>query len=299
MFCQRCRKEMPAGAQFCLSCGSRLAAADAAGAPVVAEAPASDPKRKQFLILGVALGLAFLAVVGVLIAVLMNRPGQSVTVQPTAPPPTSPSVTAAPSVQVTPGSPTAAPAPVTPGAPTTAPAAHQPPADVVAYLAWLQGIEQRRQGIDTQSSSALMSLGPALTGGLGALKGLTEGEDFQPPDNTQAKQAWQDLNNRVAGLIAEFEKNQQVPASCQTLHAQYRGIFEPWRQVFQAGSQAIQAGDPSAIMSVAVPAEQQKVARCQTAEQELANVCTKNGITKGWSIQGGGGSTGGLTGAPQ
>ncbi len=291
---------MPAGAQFCLSCGSRLAGAETAGAATVVDAPPNDQRRKQLLILGVGLGLLFLAVVGVLIAVMMNRPGQAVTVQPNMPPPTTPQVTAAPSVQVTPGSPTAAPAPAAPGTPTAAPGAPQPPADVVAYLAWLQGIEARRQGIDTQGSSALMSLGPALSGGLGALKGLTDGEDFQPPDNTQAKQAWLDLNAKVAGLIAEFDKAPQVPQSCQTLHTQYRAIFEPWRQVFDAGSRAINAGDPNVILSVAVPAEQQKVARCQTAEQELANVCTTNGITKSWSIQGsGGGGMGGLTGAPR
>ena len=62
MKCQRCNAEMPGAAQFCMSCGSPVMAANPSGGVTMARPIAAVPtKSNKHLIAGIAAALALLA----------------------------------------------------------------------------------------------------------------------------------------------------------------------------------------------------------------------------------------------
>ncbi|MHB9036771.1 MAG: zinc-ribbon domain-containing protein [Armatimonadota bacterium] len=213
MKCPKCEAEVPQGARFCPSCGA------------VEHAPERSRKRSPIVY---AIGaLALIAIVALVFAVFAGR--GNVTNPPGAGPLPSGDVTNAPPGQPGDGNVTNAPPGVPPpgqGTPTAA-AKPKPPQQVVEYLTYVKKVEDHRQMLLKDTTSAL-----TMAAAGGAASGLLAMIDMaMDPDGAEARDPLADtkkeLNRQYKNWIStlQYFDKKPAPAECRDFSGTYRDVI--------------------------------------------------------------------------
>lgn len=276
--CSKCGSEIPSQSRFCLSCGQSMEASGAAS-----PAPAPAPKKKTVLF-GIIAGLLIVAAI---FAFALR--GKGVT-----------SATPVPNGNQTP----VVNAPSPPNGPNAdllktnvknqpidlnAPKKTPPPADVVAYLAHLQKVEDLRMALKTQEEVALINIIPHLQ--VDPLKQVLDWSDnLEGNAPAQEKTTEDKAKDEMKKLSADWQKlaafflSVPAPQACQSLATKY---YDALRDVIST------TGDLQAIL---ISGDVGKAYTMQgksshiddkliAADQELGNICTQYGIDKSFSIK--------------
>ncbi|MEN6357298.1 MAG: zinc ribbon domain-containing protein [Armatimonadota bacterium] len=216
MKCPKCETQLPEGAKFCPNCG--------AGKYV--ETPAPQAKRKRSPIVYVIAGLAAIALIALIFAVLASRGN----------------VTNAPGGSVSPGNVTNAPAGAPnggnvlnapPGAPQTgqgnpsATAKPKPPQSVVDYLAYVKRVEDHRQMLlkDTTAALGMAAAGGAANSLLNLIDmaGDPDGEKARDPLADTKKELNRQYKNWISTL--QYLDKRAAPSECREFSGNYRDVI--------------------------------------------------------------------------
>ncbi|MCE5323021.1 zinc ribbon domain-containing protein [bacterium] len=216
MKCPKCDAQLPEGAKFCPNCG--------AGKSV--ETPAPEAKRKRSPLVYVIAGLAAIALIALVFAVLASRGN----------------VTNAPSGSASPGNVTNAPAGAPnggnvlnapPGAPPTgqqtpgAIAKPKPPQEVVDYLAYVKKVEDHRQMLlkDTTTALSMAAAGGAASGLLNLIDmaGDPDGEKARDPLADTKKELNRQYKNWISTL--QYLDKRAAPPECREFSGTYRDVI--------------------------------------------------------------------------
>ena len=294
MKCQRSSSELPGGAQFCMSCGTPVMAAQPAGGITMARpvAAASPEKSKAPLVAGITAALVLLALALFFgYRMLTNRgdrvPEGSRVV-------TAPAVTPTGSGLVDRNARVATPGPLTDRT-RTVQAPPPKPVDVIDYLRFLKDIERQRVTLSRKQLAELLGMSSKLTM-LGVDSAIASGEpevgaqkaaaDFQQSMN-QWTTDWQQ--------ISRLFTSKPAPQSCQKLQNTYYDLLgKTSGAIASVGNSFSQAmsGNPQAALDsltgmrgsgLGTPSRDVTEA-CEAADRELADVCERFGLTKDFSI---------------
>ena len=296
MKCAKCGKELPADAKFCLSCGtpSNVTIAQE-GTPVQEEgrrAPAKEEtiSRTPKSLLAVAGALILVAIIALIFALFLRKPGPQVVRSDITPVKPGPPVTQAPVNPVNPG-PAVTQAQTPP--PLRVPRKAPPPPEVVEYLKFVKQIEERRVAMrDAQAEYLLKkyvsgNLGKLLADMIGALA-EPEGE----PEQAIQQAPMQDLKivaSAWENLIRMFD-TKQSPPQCRDLAGTYRTALAQYSNAMARLFAAAVQGDIGAAKRVNdIQGDLDK--QLSASEQELGRICNEYGIEKDFAItpdQGGG-----------
>ena len=323
-FCPECGQEVSSAARFCPNCAARLDGAD----PNVGAAPPRIPrppivgvedaarKYRSLLVPGMVVALVVLAA-AVAVAHFHAQPNVLTSAAPAALP--TPALTNAPTGPPTggpplTGAPTAPPAAAPPltGAPTqppvsgpgvtnapTAPVPALPP-DVAAYLAFLQGIEQRRVAMsnDTSGATAMLSLAQGMGGIGGGVPDLSSDPEGNDADKQQAakeaeakqnmqriSQGYTDYALKWQGLVRDFRATPPPPA-CAALAGRYLTFLGDYTTIISKMQVALLNHDSSGLpdLSAVAGVQGQVNTDGSLADTELGNLCGHYGVPKPFVI---------------
>lgn len=266
-FCSQCGREIASTARFCPGCGASQSAVE--GGPKVETANGT----RRFLVPAM---LAALAVLVIAVAVLASKQGRPVTSAPAAPP--APALLNAPTQTVA--------APAVTGAPSR-PAPTLPP-DVAAYLKFLQGIEERRVALssDTSGAAAMMQTAQQMQGG----QADPEQHNASTPNNVgKLNQGYSDYTAKWNTLAGDF-RAVGAPPACSALANAYFTFLSGYVATISKLQAALLNGDMTAAMG-AQGAQQQINADAVAADGQLGQLCGGYGVAKPFSIQPEGGSS--------
>jgi hypothetical protein len=300
MKCPRCMTELPGQAQFCLKCGTPVAAAPAVphsnvtmSRPVAAARPfaVEPPRSRKGLYAAIAAVVLLLAVA----AFFGLRRGNVVTASGRTPEGSR--------IMDTSGR-IGRTAPLTTSAGTPGPAPLDP-ADVIDYIAFLRDIERERVTLVKNYSGQLLALEPVLSAG--HMQAYMQPDEQSTKDKfSQAedlpRQKMTELNQRWDALAQRF-RTKTPPQACQQLAADYyQALGSSQRAYVTVSGKLMQAmadaqTDPGKAMSAV--GELQAIGAKESAEadtwfnksdEELARTCDKYRIKKDFDIKPDGGS---------
>lgn len=267
MKCARCSAEVPSHSQFCLRCGTPIHRPGGPTSGRVATTPITTPRDNNrtalimiVLLILLAGALGFLVVKGQLTQKagpsdsgrLVQKPGRG---------------KRAPMVQV-------------PGEPNNA--------DVEDYLAFLKGIEAKKQKLaKDELASALYTYGNLTKKQADAVNDdKNNGQDFLPGVKNDMK----DFPDQWNSLAALF--NQKTPpASCQDLHDNYYDHLGKIQGEFQAVQNAIDKAstDPAGairdLTNLQGTASAEADQSAKSADDALDAVCQKYHLHKDFDIK--------------
>lgn len=298
MKCSRCASEIPAQSQFCMKCGSAVAAPRSGGTatmvrPAHMAGPASGSRTK--LLAGICAAVIVLAAAVLWAAKTLNLLGKT--------------AEAAPGSKVLeaqggllPGGPLLSKeGRIGPTQPLTnktgigTPSAPQP-AEVVDYLAFLRRIEGERVVLSKKQLGELLAMSPKLTQ-LGAGSAIESGEPEKEARQSvmEFQQAMSGWEGQWQSLSTEF-RSKPAPQVCVALQSKYYEVLASTSgAIVKAGNAFNKAmsGDASAALDTLTgmrgagpgSASSSIGAACQSADLELGRVCDKYRITKDFSIQ--------------
>jgi hypothetical protein len=308
MKCPRCQSELPSQAQFCLRCGSPVAAAPygatAASRPMSPAIHAAAPPARSRA--GLIAGVSAILVIAAIAAFLGLRRGNVTNALGRVPEGSR--------IMDTTGR-VGRTAPLTTSAGTPGPAPLDP-ADVIDYLKFLKEIERQRITLVKSNEGTLKTLVPMTEGGniMAQMQGneadISRAQN-QTYSNIQSKIS--DMSNQWLELSTRFQQR-RPPQSCQQLANYYYDALGKTSaaiiSVANAFSQAMQglsSGDMSKVSGIVEKLQgmdgsgtgspsQSVDSACDKADSELASVCDKFRIHKDFDIRsdGGGASPFGL-----
>lgn len=282
MKCARCGAELPSGARFCLNCGTPVQSAPfpSNSAPVRPQFIPAPTRRSAGPKIAVVLILAALA--GLLAwsfgSKMLQQPGSTPNNQ----------LVQAPSQSGT-GTLVQAPAQSQPGQVVQAPSQSQPQMDTTAisdYLKFLQQVELTKQTlIGKELGSALNTYGNITPNEVKAAASSSEAKTFLPKVNADSGR----LKDEWDQLIQVFT-SRQAPPACQQLQQKYyeslAKIEAEFVQVHDALADA-QTNPTQALNSLSGmmgTASADADSSTSAADNALADVCTKYGLDKNFSI---------------
>ncbi len=283
--CPKCGQEAAGTAKFCSQCSASLIGEPSVSTRIEPAGKTSlevaAAKSKVLLISALSLTVVVLAAVAIY---SLNRFSSVVRASPpvlaTAPPVVqAPApVQVAPSVVQSPAPAQSAP-PVT-QAPTTP--AVTPPAAVVAYLSFIQQMENNRNALEAAQVAAVLPL-------LATANGLKTDTDESQKTNgvDQINQAMTANLAKWQGLIKQFQA-QTPPAGCQDLGNDYYKLLEDYTDLSSQIQVALENGDTAKVMSLQ-SAQSIVDQDALEADNALSDVCTKFNAKKDFVISGEGG----------
>jgi hypothetical protein len=289
--CPNCGQEAPRTARFCSQCSYSLVGEPTIPRPPQAfeqrslEAKASSSKTVLISVLGAAV-VILLALAGFALNKYSSLLNSNVpisappVIQAPPPPPAAPPVTQAPTVVT--------PVPPVTQAPTPAPVV--PPPAIVAYLSFVQQMEQSRIALDNAQVAAIMPL-------LGTAQGLKLDDDQEKSSGTnQINQAMSENLAKWQDLIRTFQQ-QTPPDGCQDLANSYYKFLQDYTDLSSQIQVALENGDTAKVMSLQ-GAQTQVDQDASAADGAVAAICTKYNAKKLFTISGedGGGSGSSLLG---
>lgn len=276
MKCSRCGAEAPSGAVYCLKCGARLL----------------PPQRRfpKIALAAILLLLLAASVAGYRALNLTNRmgavaPGGQLLEAGGKPGNGGPLLDR--SGRVSSGG------PVTAQTGTSPP---PPPMDVVDYLKFLKDVEKRRLVLERQQIAEILKQSANLT-----YPGATTDWTTNEPEQ-QARQIYSNFQNSLAQWSTQWQQLSQYflskppPQSCVTLRDKYYDLLgKTAGSIASVGNSFSKAmgGDPGAALDaltrqqgsgMGTPSREVRDA-CAAADDELAKVCQKFGISKDFAIQ--------------
>ena len=282
MQCPNCGGELPADAKFCLSCGAPTDVTSVREAtPAQLSAKEEKKSRAQSGLVVVAGGLILVAIIALIFAFLFRKPGPQVIRSEIAPVKPGPAVTGAPVGPVNPG----------PGVTQTQtppriqlPNKPPPPPEVVEYLKFVKGVEERR--IAMRDAQAEYLLKKYVSGNIGKLLADMIGQLAEPEGQVEESQgAMEDLKAVAAAwenLIRLFD-SRQSPPQCRVLAGAYRTALAQYCNAMAKLFAAAVQGDIAAAQRVSsVQDDLDKY--LSASEQELGRVCKEYGIEKDFAI---------------
>lgn len=308
MKCPRCQAELPGQAQFCLRCGTPVAAASygatAASRPIASPIHAAAPPRRSRA--GLIAGVSAAVVLAAIAAFFGLRRG-NVTNATGRVPEGSRIMDTTGRVGRT--------APLTTSAGTPGPAPLDP-ADVIDYLKFLKEIERQRITLVKSNEGQIKALVPMTeAGNLGAMMKDNEADISRAQNQTYSniQNKISEMSNQWLALSSRFQQR-RPPQSCQQLANYYYDALGKTSaaiiSVANAFSQAMQglsSGDMSKVSGIVEKLQgmdgsgegspsQAVDQSCEKADSELAAVCDKFRIHKDFDIRadGGGASPFGL-----
>lgn len=273
MKCNKCGNEIPSESKFCLSCGQAV--------PVRSETPAAvQAPKKRTAVWAVLAGLLIVA-----LAIIFGVRGSKVTQAPTIPNPQQTPVLRAPA-------PPNSPQPNVLNTdvekpPLNAPQKPQPPQEVVAYLEHLKRVDAARLALqDKEIKVFLTMLGQASAEPMRKMLELTDPDVPDVKDDETigaAKKQMATLTSEWQQLSAYF-LSVPAPPQCQALAGKY---YDALRDViiYVGKLQTFLTNQDLGVASMrgkSKPIDQELA----DADTELANVCTRYGIQKTFSIAG-------------
>ncbi len=283
-FCPQCGHEVSSAARFCPNCAHPLGIAASGPATAKIEAAASGSRRLlvpalvvALIVLAVALVLAGRKQPSVLVSEApMSTPAPSVLSAPTPPPTSAPALTNAP----------AQPATSVPGL-TNAPM--QPPAvlppDVVAYLTFLQQIEQRRMALnnDLSGAMAMMTVAQGMQGAQADPEG--GGEAAGKQSTQKLSQGYADYAVKWQTLIRDYRVT-PVPPACFLLSNSYLKYLSDYTTVITKLQVSLLNHDSSGLpdLSSVAQVQAQVDADGASADGELGSLCGRYRVPKPFSI---------------
>ena len=217
MYCAKCGSEIPKDTKQCPKCGLTNEFVEAA------------PKRnkKKLLLMGI-IGLALLAALALVAAVIAGRGDRSVT---SAPKPMSgapANITTAPPGQPSNGNLTTAP-PAAPGSGMNTPpgvAKLKPTKEMLDYLDYVKKVEQHRQLLLKDTDDALMLASGGQTQGLLDMIDMAmdpDGEKARDPLADTKKELNRQYKNWLS-TISFFDKK-AAPSECREFSGAYRSML--------------------------------------------------------------------------
>lgn len=226
--------------------------------------------------------------------------GPAVTNAPALPPVAAPPLTGAPTAPVSTGAPlTGAPTqpPLSGPGVTNAPNAPAPslPPDVAAYLAFLQGIEQRRVAMnnDVSGATAMLGLAQGLSagGGLAGLESDPEGDqegakrDAAKETTRKISAGYGDYALKWQGLVRDFRATPPPPA-CTALAARYQTFLGDYTTIISKMQVALLNHNSSGLpdLSAVAGVQGQVNADGATADTALGDLCSGYGVPKPFVI---------------
>jgi hypothetical protein len=323
MKCVRCSTELPGQAQFCLKCGTPVAAMQnstvtmarpVAATPIRSVSASNASRPKTGLYLGIAAGVIALAAMGFGIQSLMNKggrtPGGSNVVDATGHAPDGSRIMDA-------NGRLGRTAPLTTSAGTPGPTPLDP-AEVIDYLKFLKDIERSRIVLVKQNEGQIKALIPMTeAGNLMAQMKDNEGDISKAQNDTynNMQKKISDISSQWLELSNRFQAR-RPPQSCQQLANYYYDALGKTSSaivsVANAFSQAMQgmsSGDTSKVSDIVTKLQGMDGSgmgspskavddACGKADSELGAVCDKFRIHKDFDIRpdGGGASPFGLGG---
>ncbi len=303
MKCVRCAAEIPSHSQFCMRCGTPIAASRG-GAVTMARpvAAAAGPNKK--LIAAIAGGILLLA------ALLFG--GYRLLTNRSARTPEGGKVLEAKGLAAPGGPLLDRNARISEGGPLTnrsglqTPPAPQP-VDVIDYLKFLKEIERQRVALEKQQVASALKASTDLTGGNLTAEMGDNPEVQHRKDYANFQQLLNQMASQWQGLSQQF-LTKQPPQSCQQLANRYYDLLgktsAAMASVGNSFSKAMSGDASGALQSLSsergsgIGTPSKDVAdACTAADDELAKVCDKFKIHKDFAIQddgGGGNLLGGL-----
>ena len=282
-FCSKCGHEIASTAHFCPSCGTPLGS----GGPSVTRVEAATDTTRRLLVPGMVAALVVLVIAVVLLA-HAHAPVTSANSQPA---PSAPSVLSAPAVPP-PSAPaiTNAPSQPAPSAPAVTNAASKPvptlPPEDARYLAFLQGIEQRRVALNNDTSGATQMMQAAQ--GLQGMQG--SGQDDPEQHNTAVQgsvgkisQGYSDYVTKCNDLARDF-RTVNPPPDCTLIANNYMALLTDYAATVSKLQVALVNGDIGAAMG-AQGAQKQVNTDASQADQQLAALCARFSVPKPFDIQ--------------
>jgi flagellar biosynthesis/type III secretory pathway chaperone len=288
MKCTKCGSEIPSQSKFCLSCGQPLAPATAA--PAVRAAAAGPSKTTK--IMAIVAGLI------VVLAIGLFAHGRAVTQASRSTNGNGSPVVKAPMPAGGPQADLLKTNVKNPPLNLNAPAKTPPPQEVLDYLAHLKKVDDARQ--DLQRREIASMLGMMTKAQASNLEQWLKADDpdakmDEASSSTEAKKLTADMNAEWQKLCQLF-LSVPAPQPCAALSGQYYDALRGVLGAFQQVNEKVANLDVSALylMQGQTSKVDEKFTKSDT---ELANVCSKYGIDKGFSITTDGGMPA-LTGLP-
>lgn len=294
-FCSQCGQEVSSAAKFCPNCAAPLTPTASGSASGFTAHPLDAATRKSRSLLLPA-AIVAVVVLAVAVAVLANKSRQqpSLLVSPIPAPLSAPAITNAPALPPVTAPPlTNAPTqPLTAGpAVTNAPdrPAPQLPADAAAYLAFLQGIEQKRVAMNNDISGAMSMMTVAQgmqTAGTDPDKAESGNEQDAAKQNAQKlSQGYADYALKWQALIREF-RAAPVPPSCTLLANRYLTFLSDYTTVISKMQVALLNHDSSGLpdLSAVTQVQTQVDADGTQADSALTDLCARYGVSKPFVI---------------
>ncbi len=301
MKCPHCSADAPPQAQFCLRCGTPLVSGTAslpenrpAGlerrpvSPVVALAP-----NKPLLMM---LGALVAAVAILAIAIFLMARSRALSAPADSHPVSALQAPAMPNSAAPVQAPAETPPPI---APVQA-AASGPPQDVLDYLEWVRRTEEEKQRIIADQDSAL---GAASTG-VDVLGQIMHGtEDLSPAGDPSLKKLAETMKAKIDPIINGFQAltakflTRQPPPSCVGLRDRYQfhmgrlqaRVTQTYLAIEKMGQDQQGAlRDLKGIQNADLDADG------KVADDEVASICHRFGITKSFDIKGDSNPLGGI-----
>lgn len=219
MKCAKCGMELPANVRQCPKCGL---------VNEFEQASEQAPRKRSPLVYVIA-GLAALAVVALVVAVIAGRGRHSVVSAPGPVPGPPGNITTAPPGQPAGGGIMTAPpgVPAPPGATPPAAVKPKPPKEVVEYLEFVKGVEKHRQMLLKDTTDALV-----LTSSVGVAQGLLDLIDMaMDPDGAEARDPLAETRNELNRQyrnwlsILEYFDKKPAPPQCREFSGAYRAVL--------------------------------------------------------------------------
>ena len=305
-FCSQCGQEVSSAAKFCPNCAAPLSL----GSPVSSTPPpsaATHPldaaaQKSRSLLLPAAIAAVIVLAAALTVLAAHSRRQASLLVSPPPAAVTAPAVTNAPPI-----APVTAPAltnapqapPMTGPAVTNAPDKPAPslPPDVAAYLAFLQGIEQKRIAMNNDVSGATAMLGVAqgMQGqGMQAAESDADNPDQSGGSSTNdaAKQSTQKLSQGYSdyavkwqALVRQF-RSQPPPPACTPLAARYLTFLGDYTTIISKMQVALLNHDSSGLPDLSAVTQVQGQVNTDGAQADsaLTDLCARYGVPKPFVI---------------
>ncbi|CEK12624.1 zinc-ribbon domain [Chthonomonas calidirosea] len=284
MKCPRCSAEIPADSRFCLRCGTPMQPTGPSYTPPnPVFQPTATKRNGSSPAKWAVLGLIGLGLIGVLAwgfsSRLLQHPAHAAQSAPLVQAPAA--TTTAPLVQ--------APAVATPSRMVQAPAQPGPQVNVGAisnYLAFLRKVELMKQDlIGKEMGAALGTYGNLTPNEIKAASSSAEAQQFLPhisQDSARLKTEWDQL--------IQYFLSVQPPPECATLQQKYYEHLAKIEAEFVKVNDSLadaQSNPQEALNTLSQmlgTASADADASAVAADQALADVCNRYGLTKDFSI---------------
>ena len=272
MKCPRCGVDVGDQAKFCSSCG------------VVIERPGVEARRAPRLPAR-AMIVAALVVAGILIALAVvmallrpRNPEQPLVQSPTNVPHASSPITQ------TPGQPYAPRQPLSQADVPPAPRGLQPPVEekappeVIEYINFVKGIEERRKSMRVDFSPALDMLKDAYGAQLGLA--LDDSEEQTPP---KVNKGYSDYIQNWNQLVQTFDRV-QPPEPCRQFAGAYRQALGSYVSAMSKIQVAMAQNDINTLMAMRSRAQPDIDVQLRQADRQLAELTKRYRLEKTFTI---------------